>query len=208
MTEQTIECIAKYGHLYDAETKERIVFEDGFKCKLFAPHYKPPSEKKVNIKSVDDLAMEVKMANMELRAKNKNTYQKVFDRGKVLYFKLKKPLAEYVFTFVLLEELYVKKTTGYSMFTCHCQTVKSNIPFFESIFGKSLSELYRKTSVIYLGSKTSPEVRAMEDYFYTEPSCKVKEQFKRECEQALFQNKKQRIAEAEAKLKQLKNLAL
>jgi len=189
---QYIQCEARYGHLYNLATGKRVVFDDDTLFELKG-EYIPPKNESILPQSVDALKNEVS-------AKGENYFQ-AFERGTKLYFILKSPHS-YFFTFELLEELYVKNTaTGYSLYKCKCKTIYSDIPFFEVIHGVSLSELYRKTSILYNGSKRSPEVQVASEYFFTKPirdkNFALKEEFKRI----------ERLIEAKAKAKeQIKEL--
>ena len=207
-TEQTIECIAKYGHLYDAETKKRIVFEKGeTPCILSGVEYgkdylfptdpeysgnfeNPEIQKmlKIKIKNSEEMARKV--------AKEKGKYEKILDAKSKLYFILSGQ--HKFFEIILLEDLYAKKENNrYSLYECLCRTFYSDIDFFEVIYGSSLAELYRKTSVLYNGFKTSHATYILRDFF---TDFAYKQNLKAKCDSVF------RIAEANAKLNELEKI--
>ncbi len=195
VNDQPIRCIAKYGQLYDMATQKRIVFIENSICELSCTNFKYPAEEEISCKTVDELAKEV-------TAKN-GGYRKIFDRGKVLYFYLMQPQNEekdkelkkehrrYTFKCVLLEDLYVKQTEkknghGYKFYECHCKTVESNAAYFESTSGKSLAELFRKTSILYNEDYTSANA-LVTDYYHVDKYFGDNNKLKSACDR-LFEN--------------------
>jgi len=160
---QPIKCKALYGHLYNLENRKRIVFVEGTTCELHHAQYKHPKEE-----NVFDLT--------EIKA----GYFKLLEKNTILYFDLLQPLEKekdkdlkkehkkYRFKCELLEDLYVKRTKkeGYRLHPCQCKTVSSNdVKYFEVVFGKTLAELFRKTSILYNESYTSANVKVTDRFF-------------------------------------------
>ena len=162
-TEETINCEAMYGHLYNLENGKRIVFDEGTTCELHHARYNHPKEE-----------------NEFDPTKIKTGYFKLLEKNTVMYFDLlqprdkerdedlKKEQKKYRFKCELLEDLYVKRTKkeGYRLHHCQCQTVASNdVKYFEVVYGKTLAELFRKTSILYNGSHTCANVEVTDRFF-------------------------------------------
>jgi len=189
-TEETINCKAMYGHLYNLEDGKRIVFDDNSSWELKG-EYGQPKEEILKTKDIDVLKREVE--------KDDTNYRELFKRGTKLYFFLTKQLQ--IFEFELLEELYVKldNKNKYSIYPhCLCQTIYSDIPFFEVLSGRSLLELYRKTSVLYNGLKTSHTTYVLR-HFYTDSRCSENYSLRMACEKIY---RDERIEKARASLKE------
>ena len=163
-TEETINCEAMYGHLYNLENGKRIVFKEGTTCELHHAQYEYLKEE-----------------NEFDPTKIKTGYFKLLEKNTVMYFDLlqprdkerdedlKKEQKKYRFKCELLEDLYVKRTKkeGYRLHHCQCQTVASNdVKYFEVVFGKTLAELFRKTSILYNGSHTCANVEVTDRFFW------------------------------------------
>jgi len=159
---QYIKCKAMYGHLWNIENERRIIFVEGSTCELHHAQYKYPSEDTENIQ-------------MKIKA----DYTKVLDKYTVLDFELlqhqegekdedlKKEHKKYCFTCMLLDDLYAKQTEkeGYRLHPCQCKTIASNVLYFEPITGKTLSELFRKTSILYNEGYTCANVKVTDRFF-------------------------------------------
>jgi len=192
--DQPIKCKAMYGHLYNLENGKRIVFIEGKPCELKG-EYGQPKEETVKPKDIDVLKREVE--------KKDANYRELFKRGKKLYFILTKQ--QKIFEFELLEEMYVKRNNKkeYSIYPhCLCQTVYSDIPFFEVTCGRSLLELYRKTSVLYNGLKTSHTTYVLRN-FYTDYCCSENYDLRMACKK-FYDERLEKVKEKLAKLENLK----
>ena len=187
-----------YGHLYNVEGK-RIIFDDDTLWDLKGD-YKPSEAVIVHPKDIEVLKQEV--------LKEDQNYRVLFNRNKTLYFRITVKGKRYIFEFELLEELYVKlnEKKGYDMHPhCLCKTVRSEIPFFEVMYGASLLELYRKTSVLYNRLKTSHTTYVL-DNFYTDSSCSEKSVLRTACIKLFDERLKNSKAKAIAKIHVLSNL--
>lgn len=165
--------IYKNGHFY--ENGHRIELKDNSKVCIVANEsdfilepedllYKPEIRTKKQIE--EDI-------------KNDSTiteHKHVFDRGKKLYFYIAKNNTRHVFEVELLEELYLfKKGKGkrqlLTLCDCACvvrENLSDTISYFEQVYAKSLSELYKKTFVHYFGNQGSPAGNAIHRFYETE----------------------------------------
>jgi len=199
-TEEIINCKAMYGHLYNIDDGKRIVFDDNSSWELKG-EYGQPKEETLKPKDIDVLKREVERED--------TNYRELFKRGTKLYFILMKHLK--IFEIELFEELYVRfdQKNKYSIYpNCLCQTIYSDIPFFEVISGRSLLELYRKTSVLYNGMKTSHTTYVLKN-FYTDRSCRESYSLRMACEKIYRDERIEKVrASLKEKLEELNKLKI
>ena len=195
-TEQTIKCIAKYGHLYDEETGKRIVFVEGSSCMITGAEYKYPNVE------IPEGKTKIESGHIKLLSENTELYYDLLQpRKKEKDKELNKTHEKFRVKCKLLEDLHVKRTEkeGYRFNPCKCITISSNIPYFEPIFGTSLAELFRKTSILYNEGYTSANGKVAERFFLENG-----ENLEKVCDKAFVL--KERLAKAKAKLVGLGNL--
>ena len=158
---QSIEVIYKFGNLYDKNTKERILIDDGVSISITLDP-KDVLLQDPNLKPDQLLTAEEKEAEVKAFIRNK-PYWKVLSCDTNLYFKISAGIKrkegteaiECLFKVRLLEDLYIynkKIEAKYArFFNCHCkvESCLSNFEFFEPIYATSLNDAYTKTYELY-----------------------------------------------------------
>jgi hypothetical protein len=168
--------IYKNGHFYDSLNHKRIGIRDGAEVCIVAltdDFVEAPLAGKIitEFKSSKELENELGFDG-EI-----TSYHKVFDKGKFLYFSIKKKFDDisinHEFQVELLEDLYffykrVWKKNEENLYDCACvvrKNISDTIPFFEEIYGKSLNQLFKNTFVHYFNNEGNPACNAI-DRFY------------------------------------------
>lgn len=155
-----IEIIYKRGHFYDIQTGSRVQIKDNSEFLIREDKLSEYFEKKYNVLKSEEL--EYKIINDD----KVKACTKVLNVDTELFFKIRsldKDLC-LLFTVKLLEDLYLYQTNKDKdkFYDCACQLVdcvdiKNNekVDYFETTFGKSLSEIYHNTSIQYFGHDRS-----------------------------------------------------
>ena len=173
--------IFQHGHIYDAETKKRIIVKEGVACILLlqnANNFKIEEFKKLE-------GQETKIITTELeKLKYLTHYKKIASKGSKLYFSLKEKNendTEYSkksrFTIELLEDLFLYSCKHWSkkliedgkLFDCACVVNESEddkLNFFESIYSSSIASVYKKTHVHYFGNEGSPSQNTFDSVYF------------------------------------------
>lgn len=188
---KTIRALFHNGHLWNPDTKQRIVFRDTSEvvitvCDDEAIHDVDPSNKpaeKVISEAEQQLEMKERRESAQLK-KEFFEYRKIMDRGQTLYFMItagvrdtdKTDRMKTYFEVMLLEDLYIIRTTPADnqgrVEPCACVVAKESgyqLPYFEPVHAFSLNDAYSKTFVLYFNifGKGTTNVY---DTFFTEPN--------------------------------------
>lgn len=166
-----------HGHLYDAESGKRIRLKEGanYRLEVLGEHFLEGAA----FRRERNTATEEELKSAILSQKEIYFLKKVFDRGTNLYFRIEKALEDGSlkgswFVIELLEDLFVyskSKEDAHKkgrLFQCQCAVINcfdQELPFFESIYANSLSDIYKKTYVHYFGNQGSPNANVFEKIY-------------------------------------------
>ena len=167
---RSINITFQHGHIYNSDTKERIIVEENINYILiFENDIKVGKfDKPASLRSETDIYNEIK-ADL-----NVTHIKKLKSAGTYLYFfiteenKDEKPRKHSCFRVKLLEDLFLYTsniwkssdlTEGGRLADCACvvdESTENNLSFFENIYAKSVTSAYKKTHVHYFGNAGSP----------------------------------------------------
>ena len=197
---KTIRAVFHNGHLWNPDTKTRVVFRNKSEVVITVsgdealnetdPNNEPPATLQSELEQA--AAMEARQLLEQSKMKFFE-YRKIMSRGSSLYFKISagirdKEKSERMQTFfkvVLLEDLYIVRTKISDkegrVEPCVCVVESEsgyNLPYFEPVFAYSLNDAYSKTFVLYFNifGKATANVY---DRFYTRPTHSSDYQLKR-----------------------------
>lgn len=173
---QSKNLIYKNGHFYEANSNNRIGIRENAKVCIVALESDfiealPAGKKKQKIKSAKELEAEIKLD------KKITSFHKVFDKGTVLFFSIKRELGgkkiNHEFEVELLEDLYFFYKDSWKkpeerLYDCTCvvrRNISNTLEFFEEVYAKSLNELHKATFVHYFANAGNPACNAI-DRFY------------------------------------------
>jgi hypothetical protein len=161
----------KYGYLYDKETNQRILLQEGSDLTITINTNDILTEDPYNLK--EEILSEEQL--LESLHRRKYHYPiKILPAGKRLFFKISAGIKskfhepiECLFELILLEDLYGGKKANndkYNLMNCKTTVVRcisNNLEFFEPVHAYSLSDAYSKTYDFYfrLYGKPSGNVR-------------------------------------------------
>lgn len=171
---RSINITFQHGHIYNSDTKERIIVEENINYILIFE-----SENHVKLGKFDKpeiIRTETEIYNEIYADPNVTHIKKLKSAGADLYFfiteenenKDEKTHKHSCFRVKLLEDLFLYTsnnwkssdlTEGGRLADCACVVVESTenkLPFFEDIYAKSVTSAYKKTHVHYFGNAGSP----------------------------------------------------
>ena len=176
MERKTFDAVYRYGKLYDAETKTRILVAEGAKLLVIVNeidilpkdpynHYEEPRTKE----AIEE----------ELKRKKFFRYRLLAERDSCLQFQIKAGKAnkngkyrmEHTFTVRLLSELYMVQKTKANKYgivypaSCVVESVTGDLPNFEPIYAYSLNDAYMKTYNFYFALFGKPTINIYNNYF-------------------------------------------
>ncbi len=187
MEEKTIEAIYKYGRLYDAKTKKRILPKDGVKLEISGQEQDflkidPKLGTHGTLKSSVELAKEVYEKYKNEDANTGMAYWKLFSEDDVLYFKIGIKISEtskkkdyLIFRLRFLEDLYLRKrgsTKLGELYECQCviEHCYNDFEFFEKLYAKSLNDARTKIHELYFSLVANPAANVFKE-FYVDQAC-------------------------------------
>lgn len=188
---KTIRAVFHNGHLWNPDTKQRIVIRDKSEVVITIngddalhdvdPYNEPPQ----TLRNSSEQKLEMEAQYLQAHDKHQYfQYRKILDRDSKLYFTINAGIKEKdetlhmktYFEVTLLEDLYIsrrnpKDKQGRTE-PCACVVASQlgyNLPYFESVYATSLNDAYSKTFVLYFNifGKGTANVY---DRFYTEPN--------------------------------------
>jgi hypothetical protein len=166
----------QHGHLYNTDTQERIIVKEGTNYILIfdkqediaIAKMKPPEK----LLSGDELFHNIRLE------KNITHIKKLASTGQHFYFHInteneheiaagKKGKKASSFRITLLEDLYLYACSDWNedlrtngkLYDCACmvdESKNSTLPFFETIYAKSVNQAIKLTHVHYFGNAGSP----------------------------------------------------
>lgn len=184
---KAIDAVYKFGNLYDRVSKKRILIDDGAEISIVLNSNdllaEDPNLKPKKFHSAKEKQDEV---NQFIIKEGEGKYWKLFDRDKLLFFKIsagvkrkiKTEQIHCLFQLRLLEDLYIynkKADPKYArFFDCHCLIEKclSDFEFFEPIYATSLNDAYTKTYELYFAMFGKSTCNAF-DRFSEKPDMRV-----------------------------------
>jgi hypothetical protein len=178
--------IYKHGHFYDPATRQRIIIRNGAVLTIdvkqddvlpFEPvgkqnrSGKELKEKYALFGLLDKCAKEGKdFINL-----GDTRYNKIFNKGKHVYFALKRRkgsrIITHEFKVELLDDLYFYLKKGKEeerLLDCDCvvrENTSKTLDFFEEIHGKSLSQVFKNTYVHFFENKGAPSGNAIARFY-------------------------------------------
>ncbi|KOY87811.1 hypothetical protein AD998_18220 [bacterium 336/3] len=179
---RSINITFQHGHIYDSETKERVIVEENINYILIFEReedVKPAKfDKPENIRSEREIYDKIK------DDPNVTSIKKLKSAGEHLYFfiieenenkdKDEHTLKHSWFRITLLEDLflYTRKDwkskdliEGGRLEDCACvvdESTDDTLLFFEHIYAKSVTSAYKKTHIHYFGNAGSPSKNAFD----------------------------------------------
>lgn len=173
--------IFQHGHIYDAETKKRILVKEGIPYVILLQSINNVEEstfQKIEGKNTTDIVKEIE------KLEGLTHYKKIASKDSTLYFHLSekdenktgteknignddKQVKKSSFTITLLEDLFLYSRKHWSkkliedgkLFDCACvvnESKDNELLFFEPIYANSIASVYKKTHVHYFGNEGSP----------------------------------------------------
>lgn len=164
--------IYKYGHFYNKTTGERIELREN-KEYILGGNDKDFIKKKFVGERIKSRSSEEVLEAVKKKSKK---YVLLLESDKELFFKINIKKEEVIFKAIIKEDLYAYKTkssVALSRTPCVVKEYisKREMPFFEEIHGKSLSDIYSCTHRHYIGNMKS-DVRQVKNHFFTDVSLK------------------------------------
>lgn len=178
---KSIDAIYKFGHLYNRETRKRILIEDGTEVSIVLnPENILNEDLSITQK---DKPLDSKSKAQELHDKygEKTPYWLIRRAGESLFFRIKGFVPKrdgneaflLEFRMELLEDLYIynKKKDRPEMaqlFPCKCaifECLTDNFEFFEPVYGNSLNKARTKLHELYFSRVVNPASNAFREFF-------------------------------------------
>ena len=180
---KSIDVIHKFGHLYNRQTKERILIEDGVEMSIVI-NEKDILEKDVSLSKRDE-PMDSRAKADELRTKFETyiPYWKILSEGESLFFKISGKVPkqsgsesfELEFRLKLLEDLYIynrkKDKAKAALFPCKCviaECFNRGFEFFEPVYGDSLNKARTKLHELFFSRVVNPASNAFREFYITQ----------------------------------------
>ncbi len=180
--------IFQHGHIYDADTKKRILAKEGISYVLLlqsASNVEEVQFQKITGRLTKDIIEEIE------GLEGLTHYKEIAPKGSKLYFHLSekdenktkteengnKQMKNSWFTITLLEDLFLYSRKHWSkklvedgkLFDCACvvnERENDEILFFEPIYANSIASVYKKTHIHYFGNEGSPSQNTFDSIYF------------------------------------------
>lgn len=178
---KAIDVIYKFGHLYNRETQERILIEDGAQVSIVINTENILKEDPSIAQKEKPLNSESKVLELANKFGSTTPYWLLKKSGDSLFFKISGFVPKrhgnesflLEFRMELLEDLYIynKKRDRPEMaqlFPCKCvisDCLTNNFEFFEPVYGDSLNKARTKLHELYFSRVVNPASNAFREFF-------------------------------------------
>lgn len=179
---RSINITFQHGHIYDSDTKERILVEENTNYILIFDRekdikvgkFKEHDPKKLRTKEqiYDEIKADPNVTHIKkLRNANSHLYFFISEENEN---KDDKPTKHSCFRITLLEDLFLYTSKAWKspelieggrLVDCACvvdESKNNELPFFEKIYSKSVTSAYKLTHIHYFGNAGSPSKNAFD----------------------------------------------
>ncbi|MEM9686625.1 MAG: hypothetical protein AAF934_06850 [Bacteroidota bacterium] len=178
---KSIDAIYKFGHLYNRETRKRILIEDGAEVSVVLQPEHILKEDPSTAQKKKPIGSSTKILELHNKYGFTIPYWLFLQAGKSLFFNISGYVPKRYgdekffleFRLELLEDLFIynKKKDRPEMarlFPCKCvilECLTDNFEFFEPVFGDSLNKARTKLHELYFSRVMNPASNAFQEFF-------------------------------------------